>query len=266
MSSLKSLSIFAGTGDCNANCAHCAGKIHRKYAPTKDGIVNEELISKILRDCYLQGARYLSISSSGEPTLSPLSVTRVLEMVNGFKSHGMKYNPVNLYSNGIRIGNDNAFTDEFLPKWKRLGLTTIYVTVHDINTSENARIYGVKKYPKLEDVLSRIHSADLLMRANLVLGRKTIGTFEKFVSTIDYLSYMGVNSISAWPIRDMNDNVSSELAPSGFELDKMEKWIEENQNSKCHVKLLNGRDRTLYQTGQKLTLFPDGSLSNTWCA
>ena len=46
MSQLNSLSLFVGTGNCNAKCNHCAGIPLRKYSPKKDGTINEDLINK----------------------------------------------------------------------------------------------------------------------------------------------------------------------------------------------------------------------------
>ena len=79
MTRLKSLSLFVGTEYCNAKCGHCAGEPLRGYGSKKDGIIDEELINKTIRDCYRQGARSLSISSTGEPTLSPKSLTKTFE-------------------------------------------------------------------------------------------------------------------------------------------------------------------------------------------
>lgn len=265
MSKLKSLSLFIGTGQCNASCAHCAGVPLRKYAPKKDGIIDKDLIYKTIKTCYKQGARYLSISSSGEPTLSPLSVTKTLGLLYEYRKEGIEFSPINLYSNGIRIGEDKNFCDKYLSYWKSLGLTTIYVTVHDIDEKENARIYRIKKYPPLNLVLSKIHNAGLLMRANLVLSQKTISSFDKFVSTIEHLKRMGVDYISAWPIRNQEDKVDKKLSPLEEELDKMENWVEENQGSEIRIRLLREKSKIAYQKGQKLTLFPDGSLRSNWC-
>ncbi len=265
MNTLKSLSLFVGTGQCNAHCVHCAGRAHRKYAPTEDGIIDQDLIYDTIKKCYGWGARSLSISSSGEPTLSPLSITTVLQLVHGCKTEGIEYSPINLYSNGIRIGKDKEFCNTYLPRWRDYGLTTIYVTMHDVDEEKNARIYGVDNYPDLEGVISRIHHAGLLTRGNLVLSQKTIDTFEKFVSTVDYLTEIGVDGISAWPVRGMDDKINSELSPLESELDKMEEWVEQNQDYGIRVMLLREKSKILYQTGQKLTLFPDGTLSNTWC-
>ena len=94
---LNSLSLFVGTGECNAYCKHCAGTQLRKYAPIKDGVVNEAVLEKSLQDCYNQGARYLSLSSSGEPTLSPLSVTKTLEIIHKQKEKGIITQEIRMY-------------------------------------------------------------------------------------------------------------------------------------------------------------------------
>ncbi|MGV8086762.1 MAG: radical SAM protein [Candidatus Woesearchaeota archaeon] len=264
MTKLNSLSLFVGTGKCNANCKHCAGIPLRKYAPKEDGIIDEKLISKTITECYNNGARYLSISSSGEPTLSPIAVTKTLKLIDNYKNDGIKFNPINLYSNGIRIGKDKEFCDTYLPLWKNLGLTTLYITIHDINENDNAKIYGIENYPSIKTIVSRLHDNYLLMRANIVLSKRTISTLEEFVNTTNYLKNIGVDSISAWPIRDINDKIDLELSPLETELDKIESWID-NSNLKNNVKLLRENSKIAYTSGQKLTLFPDGTLSNTWC-
>jgi wyosine [tRNA(Phe)-imidazoG37] synthetase (radical SAM superfamily) len=262
---LKSLSLFVGTGECNARCAHCAGVPLRQYAPKEDGIVDEKLIEKTVKECYQKGARYLSISSSGEPTLSPISVTKVLQQINNLKStDNIQFNPINLYSNGIRIGEDEKFAKEYLNKWQNLDLTTLYITVHSIYEKENAEIYGVQSYPSLKTIVKRIHDTNLQVRANLVLSKKTISSISTYgqfrVATI-YLQNIGVDKISAWPMRDLNDKPDKNLSPLETELNEMEEYIKDNPK----IVLLREKSKIAYQTGQKLTLFPDGTLSNTWC-
>lgn len=258
---LESLSLFVGTGKCNANCLHCAGKIHRKFAPKEDGRIDEKLIRKTLEECYKKGARALSISSSGEPTLSPLSVTKTLEILERYSKKGMEYSPINLYSNGIRIGEDKEFCGNYLGKWKGLGLNWIYITVHDTDERENARIYGISEYPKLETVISRIHDYGLKMRANIVLNRDTINSFDKFVYTVERLKDIGADKIAAWCIRGEDDKVNYDLSPERKELERMEEWVRGKEN----IRLLTEKHREVYSEGRKLTLFPDGTLSGSWC-
>jgi len=264
MGKLKSLSIFVGQGLCNARCSHCAGMPLREYAPVEDGTVDEVLVYRTLKDCYKQGARSLSLTSSGEPTLSPLAVTKALHLVRECEDEGIRFDPINLYSNGIRIGEDERFCQKYLSLWQVYGLKQVYVTVHDIDESKNAAAYGIKSYPPLKQVLSRIHSAGLLMRANLVLNRRTIGTLDDFTSSIRHLLHIGVDKVSAWPIRTLDDKVDTELSLPTEELEQMEIWAKRNFDSK-KVRLLLEKSKVAYKTGQKLALFPDGTLSSSWC-
>ena len=241
---LNSISLFVGTGRCNANCAHCAGVPLRKYAPKEDGIVDSRLFYKTLFRAYEGGCRRLTLSSSGEPTLSPSAVTETLLLV--LKS-GWTFNPISLYSNGIRIGEDEQFC-RILSLWESLGLTTIYITVHNFDPVKNAKVYGVEKYPSLKTICYRIHRAGLKMRANVVLGKGIIETAEEFKDTAEKLLEIGTDCISAWPIRNVEDDKPNlELAP---ELDKIEEWTKSLDDDR--IRILTSRDA--YEKKEKLTL------------
>ncbi|MBU0958755.1 MAG: radical SAM protein [Nanoarchaeota archaeon] len=218
---IYSVSALMGNGACNAHCDFCAGKIHRRYSPKKDGDLDEELVKKTLTDCYYAGARSLSLTSSGEPTLSPVSVSRVLEIVHDLSFRGLDFPKINLYSNGIRIGQDEEFCQTYLGLWKRLGLTSVYITVHDLDERRNAEIYRINKYPSLQTVFDNIHGADLSVRSNIVLSKKNIGDFKRFKEMVEGLFDLGSDFISAWPIRDDNDEVNLDLAPNKEELTRM---------------------------------------------
>lgn len=259
---MKSLSIFVGTGECNAKCGHCAGVQHRKNAPLHDGEIDMPLIKRTMRECYEKGARSLSISSSGEPTLSPESVTSALVIVASLRIwDNMVYKPVNLYTNGIRIGEDVNFCKKYLGQWQRYGLTTMYVTVHSTDPTENAKMYGVKSYPGIDLIIDRLHVYGLKMQANLVLNKNAIGTFERFVDTVNALRMLGADSVAAWCLRDAHDNVDPRLAPDKWDLDAMERWAKADP----YDVVVYREEKRGYLEGEKLTLFPDGTLSNSWC-
>ena len=262
MNKLESVSLFVGTGECNGRCEHCAGVPLRKYAPKQDGVIDSDLIVKTVRDCYGLGARNLSISSSGEPTLSPMAVTKTLELISGLEHEGIRFNRINLYSNGIRIGEEEDFSRQYLKLWQSLGLTRVYVTVHSVDEKENARLYGVNSYPSIDLIVKRIHDAYLLMRANMVLSKKTIGTFEEFVFSVEHLMHIGVDGISAWPVRTLDDKIDRENSPDDMDMKKIEEWA---KNYGSRVRVLGEKNKVLYEQGKKLTLFPDGKLSSSWC-
>lgn len=270
MSKVSSLSFIVGTGRCNAHCSYCAGAPLRKYAPKKDGEVDAELIYKTIKDCYKRGARRLSISSSGEPTLSPLSVTRTLFMIN--RSHyeeDFDFSGVHLYTNGIRIGEEDIFSRTYLRKWKELGLTTVYITLHGVDREENARVYGVPVYPDPAIIISRIRDEDLSVRVNLILGKDTINSVERFSHVVERLDYYGANEVSAWPIRCKDDRTSSELSAPEYAVTDMAAWAGHWQESPAPFGRIPVNVRRYHDKpssmGKKLTLFPDGTLSESWC-
>lgn len=270
MKTLESLSIFIGTGECNAKCEGCPGVPLRKYAPKKDGEIDKGLIWKTLDSSYDLGARYLSISSSGEPTLSPFSVTRLLGLTHKLERVNRKsYYPINLYTNGIRIGEDKQFCDQFLPVWAELGLSWIYLTIHDRDEKINASLYDIESYPSLPLIVQRIHENEMKVRANIVLKKKGVGTAEQFIKLVGKLEEIGIDRIAAWPKRNLQDKVDLVDAPSDEEMSKILRWAKEEHSSSGYdtnkLKILTEETRERYKEGKKLTLFPDGTLSNTWC-
>lgn len=235
-------------------------------APREDGVIDEELIKMILRRCYFKGARSLSISSSGEPTLSPKSVTKTLEIADALRKEGREYTSIHLYSNGIHIGESEEFASRHLPLWKNLGLQALYITVHDADPVKNAKVYGVKKYPYLETIVRRAHCAGIAVRANVVLSKFAICTVESFSDLVVALRKIGFDAVSAWPIRNpTDDQVDLPIAPDREELEKMAVWAAANSEACMPVRVLLEEDHLPYKNGWKLTLFPDGTLSNGWC-
>ena len=57
-----------------------------------------------------EGARSLSLTSGGEPTLAPNSVTQTLDIAQNFG-----FTKIKLYTNGIRIGRSSQFSETYLP-------------------------------------------------------------------------------------------------------------------------------------------------------
>lgn len=258
---MKSLGIMVGMGTCNANCPHCAGVQHRKDAPKEDKTdgAYEYMILQTLRKAHSEGCKRLSLSGSGEPTLSPKSVSNVLGVACILGREDIFFDPISLYTNGIRIGNDPEFCSEYLTQWHQLGLSWMYVTVHNADPIKNAKGYGVPNYPSLKTILKRIHVSGMKMRANIVLSAESICKLADFKETIGVLMGLGVDAVSAWPIRGMDDEVDRMLAPSDCELDRMDSWTKWKA---LPVKVQRSRDA--YKNGDKMTLFPDGTLSSKW--
>lgn len=249
MSDYARLTVFIGTGACDADCLHCAGRPYLGQGPQSD-----ERLREVLRAGAAQGACSLSLTGSGEPTLAPDAVTRTLTLLN---DEGLLYERVALYTNGIRIGSDEHFARTALPAWRRLGLTTLSVTAHGATREENARGYRVAYYPPLQRIIARAHDAELTVRANLLLTERNCASFAEATTTIARLRSAGADAVAAWPLRTLDDAVAPDAPPAPL-LAALQAWAP-RQRFPIRV------DGYRRGPGTKRTLLPDGTLAEDWC-
>src|SRR5208282_4834268 len=137
---IYSVSALIGDETCNANCSFCAGKSLRSQANA-----DSPLYWRNLEAAIKLSARYggwsLSLTGSGEPTCSPWSITKALEVYHYKCAQQGAYFPnVNLFTNGILFG-DRKFCETWLPKWKMLGLTNVAISIHAASEREQAKVY-----------------------------------------------------------------------------------------------------------------------------
>ena len=240
---IERFGILVGMGVCNARCRHCAGARHRNSSPGEDGVVDEKRIREVM---LVNPVKHVSISGSGEPLMSPLSVERVIRIVCEYGSPG-----VNLYTNGILVG-DNLIR---LMRWKGMGLTQVNLTVHHWDGVKNARALGVGLVPDTSTTIAALLAIGLRVKACVPLG--CVRTSADLGALVGRLGKWGATSVSCWPMRDPNtDEVDYNLCPAS-ELASMKALETET------VRVMWPDDP--YQDGTKMTLFPDGRLSARWC-
>lgn len=254
MDDVTSMGILVGSSACNAKCQLCAGIPHRKTAPDKDGVVDEVRVTAAIRECIERGARYISLSGSGEPTMSPGAVTRTLSIIERVAGPLEK---ICLYTNGIRFGTDRDFGDLWLPAWRKMGLTHIQLSVHDFDLRKNAKGFGVSYYPDFEVILAPLRKQGFHLRANVLLRKGYIDSPERFSEALQHLFGIRIDQVAAWPVRMANRNSLSPHAPSAAVLDQIKAVAASYED----VDVYWPEERCT----SKLTLFPDGTLRDTWC-
>jgi len=268
---IDGISILVGTAECNARCHDCAGRQHRKNASEKDGEIDEARLREVLDYCLKRDCRYITLTGSGEPTLSPLSVTATLEVI---KKHGRRrkenFAPINLYTNGIRLGTEPDFAGRFLPTWKELGLTTVYISVYSIDEDRNAIAFGIGRYPRFEGIFHKIKECGLKLRTSIILKKGYTDSADKFRELCERFFKLGVDNISAWPLKDGNDYISA-MAPSRNVLEEISELVSGRDRifpdyPGRTIRLLLGDSETKENLGKKIALFQDGTVSDVWCA
>jgi sulfatase maturation enzyme AslB (radical SAM superfamily) len=273
---IYSVSALVGNGTCNANCSFCAGKYLRPQAKENPNYY------KNLEAAIKLSARYggwsLSLTSSGEVTCDPDSLTKALEVYNKCANQGAYFPNVNLFTNGILLGDEN-FCKEYLPKWRELGLTNVALSIHSPNEEGQAKAYGVESYPKFEKIISNVHDADLGIRGTLLLRKNGVDNAKKYSAAVNHLVETGIDNITSWPIGNP-DGTRTKDTPSRLELFGIHAWLHKNAKL-CHGHEWGGgvydyRGNILRITDyvtkhdpkkdfvRQLVVFQDGTVAYSW--
>ena len=236
---IYSVSALVGDGNCNGNCAFCAGKAFRKEAS------DSPLYYRNLEAAIKLSARYggwsLSLTSSGEPTCDPWAVTRALTVYKKCADQGAYFPNVNLFTNGILFG-DKEFCAKWLPKWRELGLTNVAVSVHHNDELQQASAYGIKVYPKFPDIFANIKQNGVGVRTTLLLRKGAVDNAEKYVTAVNDLRTCGCDNITSWPVGNP-DGSRNEFTPSKLGLLGIRWWLKRNAKL-CHGHVWGG---SIYQ-------------------
>jgi len=271
---IYSVSALIGNGRCNANCSFCSAKNLRKTATSEIPLTYKSAIKLSAR----YGGWSLSLTSSGEPTCDPESVTEALKQYKKCAKQGAYFPNVNLFSNGILLG-DKEFCKKYLPVWKKLGLTAIAVSIHSVDVKKQRDVYNVNEYPDFKKIVKNVRKYGLQVRATLLLRKGEIDNPVKYKEALDYLISIGVVNITSWTIGNQ-DATRNEYTPSRLNMMRIRMWLATN-TKKCHGHVWGGGvydyNGTLvrltdYVTRhdpkkdyvRQLVVFQDGTVAYSW--
>jgi len=226
---IYSVSALIGSGACNANCDFCAGKYLRPDAV--QSLQNERNLESAIKLSARYGGWSLSLTGSGEPTVEPEVVTRALEIYDKCAQEGAYFPNVNLFTNGIRFG-DREFVDEYVPRWRELGLTNIALSIHDVDRQKQAKAYNVKDYPAYEDIRDNVRKHGVGVRGTLLLRRGGVENGKTYANSVNKLIDIGFNNITSWSVGNP-DGSRNEFTPSSLGLIGIKWWLFRNAKL-CH--------------------------------
>jgi hypothetical protein len=294
---IYSVSAVIGNGACNGKCAFCAGSYLRPQAVMSPAMTNGiywKNYASAIKLCARYGGWSLSLTSSGEPTVDPRSVTKALEVYSECAAQGAYMPNVNLFTNGILLG-DPAYCNEWLPKWKALGLTNIAVSVHSVDRWRQGEAYGIHtnpnphlsspiplelyKYPRFEDIFNNVRKHGIGVRTTLLLRRGEVDGWRSYSASVDRLIAMGSDNITSWPV-GAPDGSRTQYTPSRWGLASIRMWLKFNAKL-CHGHVWGGGvydydgailRLTDYVTKhdpdldfvRQLVVFQDGTVAYSW--
>jgi sulfatase maturation enzyme AslB (radical SAM superfamily) len=226
---IYSVSALVGNGACNANCSFCSGKYLRPQA--KENPNYDKNLEAAIKLSARYGGWSLSLTSSGEPTCDPHSLTRALEIYQKCAQQGAYFPNVNLFSNGIKFA-DKEFCQEYLPRWKELGLGNVAVSIHGVSEEEQAKAYNLREYPSLDTIFENIRESGLGVRCTLLLRKEGIDNAEKYEDAVHTLIEKKVNNITSWPVGNPNGS-RNQYTPSRWGVFQIRRWLHHNARF-CH--------------------------------
>ena len=199
---IYSVSVVVGSDKCNAKCRHCGGRSLRADAlPGDKGSISG--LESALALCHQYGGWAVSLTGSGEPTLSPIAVTKTMQEIHRGKEMGIVFPFVNLFTNGFELVNNPLMRSHWLPLWKKLGLTAVAISIHDVDREVNRRGYNVGEdfnFPELADMVRVVREAGLVPRVTLLLNRGYCDNVADYRRNLDALKKMGVEMVTSWPL------------------------------------------------------------------
>lgn len=233
---IYSVSALIGNGACNANCAFCAGKYLRPQAH------ENPLYWKNFEAAIKLSARYggwsLSLTSSGEPTRDPRSITKALRIYDKCAQQGAFFPNVNLFTNGILLG-DEKFCDRYLPLWRSLGLTNIALSIHSVVKERQTLAYGLADYPDFKTIVRNVEKHGIGVRGTLLLRKGEVDhdlAYEKAIQTL--IDEHHITNITSWPIGNP-DGTPNEYTPSDDGMASIRAWLT-RYTKLCHGHVWGG--------------------------
>jgi len=228
---IYSVSALIGTGKCNGKCKFCAATDLRKEV----GVVSKDLYFRNFDTALRLSARYggwsLSLTGSGEPSVEPECVTEALEHYSACAKQGAYFPNVNLFTNGILFG-DGEYCNTYLPLWRKLGLTNVAISIHDVEETGQAEAYNIDSYPNLVDIKRNIEKHGVGVRLTLLLHKGIVDSSYTYAVAVSRLLEKGFNNITSWPVGNP-DNSRNEFTPSRWGLFSIRRWLRKNAKM-CH--------------------------------
>jgi hypothetical protein len=274
---IYSVSALVGDGTCNANCAFCSGKNLRSEAK-KEGLLFYRNLEAAIKLSSRYGGWSLSLTGSGEPLCSMDSLCKALEVYDKCAKQGAFFPNVNIFTNGILLG-DLDFCDSHLKYLRDLGVTNMAISIHDPDEVEQAKVYGIDKYPKLKTMVANVSRFGIGVRATLLLRKGGIDTSEKYKNAVTTLIEKGFDNITSWTIGNPVAT-RNEFTPTRLQVFGIKRWIRKNAKN-CHQHSWGGgvydyHDNMLRYTDyvtrhdpkkdyvRQLVVFQDGTVAYSW--
>ena len=197
---IGTLSLVVGDASCNAACPFCISKMTAKAPPTavlkawqQSGQkrprmygpwINTPRLLVALQFSKMANVSTVMLTGKGEPTLFPAAIGDYLKVMKTLASDGFRsmFPFIEIQTNGFLLETKELNAD--LRSWEMDGLTTVSISIVDIDSKNNAKIMGQKAPSKNSTLIRKLHDYGFSVRINLTLMKGAIDNWTKLEKAI----------------------------------------------------------------------------------
>jgi molybdenum cofactor biosynthesis enzyme MoaA len=198
---IQTLSIVAGSTECNARCPFCVSKMTCSNGVKKDyQNVNWHNFHKACRLAQVSGVTTVMITGKGEPTIFPGQVGTFL---NELKKYDFPL--VEMQTNGLLFSKKNSMglvLDHHAKSWYKAGLGMIAISVVHYIDKMNNKIYNPyeTEYPNLSNTIKYLHEIGFSVRLSCVMVKGYIDSIESIMGMIEFAQNNKVEQLTFTPV------------------------------------------------------------------
>ena len=198
---IQTLSIVAGSTECNARCPFCVSKMTCSNG-VKSGQpdVNWRNFHKACRLAQMSGVTTAMITGKGEPTIFPSQISLFLHELKKYD-----FPLVELQTNGLlfsKKGSMGLSLDHHVKSWYQDGLSMVAISVVHYSDELNNRIYNPyeQKYPSLSNTIKYLHEVGFSVRLSCVMVKGYIDSLKSVKGMIEYARDNDVDQLTFTPV------------------------------------------------------------------
>lgn len=214
---IQTLSAVIGSKACDGGCPFCISSMTGFEQLPAVCPINKMAFEKAMRWAEIGECTTCLLTGKGEPTLFPIDITNYLIMLRDRFDQGRGFPSIELQTNGLRIGeiaqiwnSGNEIPARLsvlykqIDKWKDLGLDYVALSLVDVDSENNKKIYLPHKqysYPRLDTTVEFLHARGFKIRFCVMMHKDIVDDPEDLLRVISWCKEHNVEQLTVRPIR-----------------------------------------------------------------
>ncbi len=236
---IQTFSVVVGGTACNAKCPFCVSKMTGNDCDlgkqTSANLFKQINWHRFHIACKLAKQSQCTtamLTGKGEPLLWPDMVDDYIQ-----KLHQYDFPIIELQTNGLLFVDKNPYDEswnETLVRWGLNGLSTVALSVVDVNPETNRQIYlpHKKSYPSLAKRIELLHVSGLSVRLVVTMNQFGIHSPEDIERVVKFAKKHGVEQVTFTPVNSPGNSDDEEAASwvnkyrcTAEQLGEISKWL-----------------------------------------